>query len=217
MKKKTIILIVSVLVLAILIGGGVWQWKKAKNTEVVEQNTQEEQIKKTVEQEQASQTNQTVVDTSDWKIYRDKKYGFEIKYNPSWEIIQNPGKWALGEERMYISVNKSRNDIGMNIGRIKSDENPKKWFEKKQLGSGSVVFDKEYQINNYETYYAKIDMPSAHLMHEYLISNKKSLILLSFQEKYRKKDVNTGEIKETSFSEYLPEFEAMVNSIRFID
>lgn len=213
MKKKTIVLVI-ILALVVLIGGGIWQWEKAKNTKIIEQNTQQEQIKKTVEQEQA---NQDVIDTSDWKIYRDKKYGFEIKYNPSWEIIQNPGKWALGEESMNILVDKNRNDIGMHIGRIKSDENPKEWFEKKQLGSGSVVFDKEYQINNYETYYAKIDIPSVHLMHEYLISNKKNLILISFLEKYRQKDLNTGEIKETSFSEYLPEFEAIVNSIRFID
>lgn len=54
-------------------------------------------------------------------------------------------------------------------------------------------------------------------MHDHIISNKKNLILFSFEKKYSQKDLNTGEIKETSFSQYLPEFDAMVNSIRFLD
>lgn len=31
------------------------------------------------------------VDTSDWKTYRNEKYGYEIKYPPNWEVISGRG------------------------------------------------------------------------------------------------------------------------------
>lgn len=57
MKKKTIILIVSVLVLAILIGGGILCWKKAQ---IAKEKTQKQQIVQ-MQTDEKKQTQQTDV------------------------------------------------------------------------------------------------------------------------------------------------------------
>lgn len=152
---------------------------------------------------------------NNWKVYIDKKYGFEFRYNPAWEIKDNGAVASIGGETLSLIVDKNRNDIGISITRFNSSEDPKSWYKTK--GFIGDTLDKQYYISNYPVYYVKEDNERAHLLHKYLISNQKRLILFLFQEKYRKVNPKTGGIEETSFSQYLPDFEAMVNSIKFFD
>lgn len=74
MQKKLLILAVIVL---ILVGGGVLLWKK--------QNVQSPAQNQVITTENTDTDN---VDTSDWKIYRNEKYGIEFKYpsNEKWKL-----------------------------------------------------------------------------------------------------------------------------------
>lgn len=217
MKKSTYIISGIIFVTLLAIGAGVWQWQNQKKIEAEKQNVllqqkQAEEARKLEEERQATQTEN--IDTSDWKTYRDEKYKFEIKYNPKWEIIKSnpPG---IGGEWSDINVDKNRNDVAMNIARFRSDKDPKKWYVNQ--GFGGTTLDREYSINNYRTYYVQMDVKNTYLYHQYLISDKKVIIIFAFQEKHRQLNIKTGEVTETSFSQYLPDFEAMVNSIRFFD
>jgi hypothetical protein len=45
------------------------------------------------------------IDTSNWKIYRNEKYGFEIKYPESWQIDEyNPGRQENTPEERTIVI-----------------------------------------------------------------------------------------------------------------
>jgi len=70
MNKKIIITVV----LIVLIVGGFWVWKN--NQEKVKMSQQQNQS----QNEKQAQNQQTEVNTSDWKTYRNEKYGFEMKY-----------------------------------------------------------------------------------------------------------------------------------------
>lgn len=61
----------------------------------------------------------------DWKIYKNKKYGFEFKYNKEWEVSDtpegvqiNPG--AGGLNLMYVSYNDCKTLTQIYSGRIGS-------------------------------------------------------------------------------------------------
>ena len=77
----------------------------------------------------------------------------------------------------------------------------------------------EFMENNPNIYafHIKLDNREMYIRHRYLISNKKSMIYFNFEEINRNRDSVSQEIKETNFSQYLPEFEVMVHSIKFFD
>jgi hypothetical protein len=74
MKKK--IIISGMLVVIILaIGIGFWVWKK---------NEIKKQEQSQLQQEKANKNQEnTDIDMSDWKTYKDEKYGFEFNYPPN--------------------------------------------------------------------------------------------------------------------------------------
>lgn len=211
MKKQQVYILIGIGI--ILIGGVVLVWQKRANQELPQTQNQEQEQNEQQKNEQ-KESEQYAIDISDWKIYQDKKYGFEIKYPKDWEIREVKIGPAIGGDYLEVIVDKSRNDIGMGINRFKTNQNPKTWMEEKGWGK----IDKEYQIDGYTIFYSKIDNPRVYLLHQYLIYYKNKLIFFDFQEKSRDFDWKTGEIiEEVSFFQYLPAFEAMVRSIKFVD
>ena len=208
MNKK---IVISIIFIIVAIVASVFMLQK-KSTVLVEKK--QSQAQQQSEQQSTQSGSQQVIDTSDWKTYRDEKYKFEIKYNPNWEIKENPGKGALGDESSYIILNKNLTNLAISIQKINSDKDPETWYKEK--GFGGTTLEKVTYTNGYKTYYVKEDNENVHLLHEYLISNNKEIIWFTFNEKQRTFNKQTGKNEEISFSEYLSEFETMVNSIRFL-
>lgn len=211
--NKNIAISISVLVLVILIGSGFWivTNKESDDKEILQK---EIAVSNDANQNQ-KEVNTEGVDISNWKTYQDEKYKFEIKYNPDWEIREARRGPAIGGEYLEIVVDKSRSDIGMGINRFKTDNDAKKWI--KEEGIGGITKDREFYINDYPAYYMEEDNDKVHLVKNYLIQNNGQLAWFSFQEKYRKFNPDMKKYEETSFSQYLSSFNAMVNSIKFFD
>jgi hypothetical protein len=85
MNKKSIIILA--VVLTIIIVGGFLVWKGDQNVEVIEEQGQNQN-------QQQGEDQQAVVDTSDWKTYRNEEYGFEI------ELPGNMNKWSI-EKKVF--------------------------------------------------------------------------------------------------------------------
>jgi hypothetical protein len=181
------------------------------------QNNKVEEKQKNMETEknykQTQEESKVEIDPSDWQTYKDSKYGLEFEFNPKWEIRDEGPVAAIGGETLFVIVDKNRNDIAMSITRFKTSEDPDEWIKEKGWG----IVDRQYTINNYPTYYSKTDNPKVYLLHQFLISHNNKLVSYSFTEKYRNFNSKTEEYEETTFSQYLPDFEAMVDSIKFID
>lgn len=91
MKKKSLIIIVGLVLTLIIIAGGIWCWgngKVVKNNIVQNEIGEEIYINKENNQQNESETESDKPTppssedwrTAKWKIYRDEKNGFEVKY-----------------------------------------------------------------------------------------------------------------------------------------
>ena len=76
MNKRN--LIIGIIILIALVGGVVL-WSQSNNWK--QQNKQDWRNVKPIDLNEVKD-----LDTSNWKIYRDKKYGFEVKYPEGWEV-----------------------------------------------------------------------------------------------------------------------------------
>lgn len=217
MNKKAIILIsiaILVLIAGMVFGPG---WKEKRQEEFMKKLQKEEIFitKESLTKQKIEKQAWESIDTTNWKTYVDENYGFEIKHPWQWEFKDLGFVSASGGEIISIVIDENRNDTGMSIVRFKlNKKNPEEWFN--YLGILNSP-NKKITINNYSGLYIKEDTPTMFLRHSYYIFNKNSLVSLYFKEKNRDVNLKTGEIVETSFSEYLAKFEAMVYSIKFID
>jgi hypothetical protein len=75
-KILKILLIILGVIMISAVGYGIW--KINKESEKITKGTPESIISKKGETEE--------IDTSDWKIYQNEKYGFEFKYPPDWKV-----------------------------------------------------------------------------------------------------------------------------------
>lgn len=215
MKKQQLYILIGIGI--ILIGGVVLVWQKRANQELPQKQSQKQ------EQNEQQNKEQQAVDIGDWKIYQDKKYGFEVKYPKDWEIKEE-GANAFGGEWLVIVV-KDNYKVNMQVNRrVLTDGDPLRWIKDNavdnSIGGGQKLEVEEFLQGNPNVYafHIKLDNKYMYVRHKYLISNKSSMVYFSFEEISRKKDRMSGEIiEEVSFSQYLPAFEAMVRSIKFVD
>jgi len=139
-------IIISVIITALVIGGGVYAWQRF-NLKSAEQNLQQqiENLQSQLNQFQQGQVNLNQQEninsqgsersqgeqvnglTADWKIYKNETYGFEFKY---------PNDWSYnGEESIIVGPN----DIPLRV----SVENEKNDYY------FSVSIDKNWSTTNF--------------------------------------------------------------------
>jgi hypothetical protein len=208
MRKKFFLTLIIVLAVAI-ISGGFWTWKNQRKAKDAQQQTGQNSQNKNNQNNDKSKK----VDVSDWKTYRDEKYGFEIKYNPTWKIkeARNDEK---GKDGLFILAG---NNYGVNVGAEETltQESSKAWFSRKSSTmKAKKENERDYLINNNSAYYSKMSFDNSYNEHEYVISNGKSLINFYFSEAV-KQETENEEMKNIGISSYLLDFETMINSITF--
>jgi len=101
MEKRTLIIIFATLLLFALGGVGAHfiftsleQEKGTETTQITERISQPKEVSTQPEETTSPPKEPTTtesVDTSDWKTYRNEKYGFAFEYPPTW---QNLGEWG---------------------------------------------------------------------------------------------------------------------------
>jgi hypothetical protein len=88
-KEKILKIVLIILGAAMISATGYAVWKINKNIEKITSKPPELVIPKKLETKE--------IDTSDWKTYRNEKYGFEVKYPKEWKVTEIPEFGALLE------------------------------------------------------------------------------------------------------------------------
>jgi uncharacterized protein YxeA len=96
MRKKIIISLILILVL-VVIAGGIW-YGKNNRPQTVKNNQQESR-----EQVKQNQNHQEETSASDWKTYKNNKYGFEMKYPNNWKMSENSGNNSDPSVASFVS------------------------------------------------------------------------------------------------------------------
>ncbi|MEA2007481.1 MAG: hypothetical protein U9O20_05005 [Patescibacteria group bacterium] len=90
----------KILLIPIILGLFVLGWyvkeEKAKNEELI----------RVFEERQEKQGSEKI-DTSDWKTYRNKKFGFQISYPKKWKITTN-NYWHSGASSFEFAITKKK-------------------------------------------------------------------------------------------------------------
>lgn len=73
------IILPTIIITALIVGGGIWWWQKSSF----------EKEKETL-QRQIEELENQVSETSDWKIYENEEYGYQLKYPRDWNIWEEP-------------------------------------------------------------------------------------------------------------------------------
>ncbi|EKE16008.1 MAG: hypothetical protein ACD_11C00055G0002 [uncultured bacterium] len=203
-KRNVITLIVSLFLLAM--AGGFWKWENNQKVEIDQQQKQVENQEQVQQQEE-----KVVVDISDWKIYRDEKYGFEIKHPRDWEF-KDSGTNAFGGEWISIVINDNLS-IVMQINRRELKTGYLEWIRNQinpLVGKEvemEIIGDNLMNNDIHAWHVISSDNTQTFKYHEYFISNKKTIVVIHFTEIYEK----------GIYSSYLSDFKTMVHSIKFFD
>jgi hypothetical protein len=161
----------------------------------------------------------TIDQTAGWQTYRNDKYGFEFQYSKDWTVSELTGLNAgdMPHDAVYEIVpnvtNDSNKDLSFEIRVSKSNDDPKTWYkdnyEDTSLDPIYKGNTKSMVINNVPVFYAR-EAKKSYVNDTYVFANRGIILFTSFREISRE-----GNDLNYSYSSYLPEFEHLVNSIKF--
>lgn len=220
-QSKKLLIIAGVALVAIIIAGVAYGVRY--NTKVNESSNNTEVSNEAVENGVKDSNSTTAVvpvdgavdDTSGWETYSDPDNMYYMKHPKTW-VFQGSSNTGLGLANSFTpgDVIKSHEQkygnnsiVLMSVYTIASKDNPKDWH----VNQGFVVSEsKELFINGHTAYYTK-EINNSYTDHGYTIDAGDNIIYFIFREKSNNVDgVDT-------YTQYLSDFEAIVNSIRFLD
>lgn len=214
-KKIASELAVGVIIIVALVIGVIF-YCQTKSTVISSQQTEYNQAK--VKKNIKPTANNAVVDeTADWQTYTNTKYGFEFKYPKNWNVTED----TAGDMPKITGFSVSSSEgILFWVVLAESTMDPKGWYldgddvEYEKIHMKNKINYQQLTINGYPAFYVSKEVPQAYLDLEYAISNNKGMIMLvSFREKgdwTKEKNDYTY-----SYDNYLPDFNGLVNSIKF--
>ena len=98
MKTKNIVLILTILLVVVILGVFFGLEKREVRAPTVKNN---EKIKETTKTATSTkETENSEIDTSNWKTYRNEEFGFEVRYPEEWGVISN--QKSNNELRVYL-------------------------------------------------------------------------------------------------------------------
>lgn len=101
MNKKMIVVVAIAVILAL--GSRFLVWKNEKNAAQQEAQNQEQQ-----------KNEQEVIDTSDWKTYRNEEFGFEVGYPNNYSLDEN-NQWSSFSQFFQV-IFSDKNDPKKSFG-----------------------------------------------------------------------------------------------------
>lgn len=105
--SKSIKVILSILAILLIFGMIVWSVKNRKQKAVNNQEVlQNQNIDQNQQQEEGQNENSEEIDTSDWKTYRNAKYGYEIRYPLPYAV------YKIGDGQ-YMPATENDESIGL--------------------------------------------------------------------------------------------------------
>jgi len=90
--------ILIIVILAIFVGVGVFYQRQALKEEVTILETETPEKVTEVPKEEKELIED---ETADWNIYRNEKYGYEVKYPENWRLANSVIDWWYGEKLRY--------------------------------------------------------------------------------------------------------------------
>ena len=174
MKIKQLHATILVLLAVLLVVGGGYLWTSwgGEEDEVVSGESVEVVEDGKGENEEGDEGKTEVVgggeiDTSDWKIYRDEKNGFSLKYPKGWRVVEPKGTnsvfYVISPEEFFrvMSVSVYPNS---NLADVLDEEFP---------GEDALFSEKRIEVNNFSGIERKIEAFGPCKVYVYLpVSNR---------------------------------------------
>lgn len=208
-QVKTWVGTVVIIIMAITAIAFVWVLQKNNPIETQTQTVKINSIKK------LEVVAQPAGETTDWQTYRNEKYGFEFQYPKDWKVeaVKSGG---IGGETFWVkplAADDLKKDLLYDITIFKSKDDPKTWYsdnyEDTDFISSYKGNTRVMEINGVPVFYAK-ETKDAYVNESYVIASKGTVIFASFRELSK-----SGKSIEYSYLQYLPDFERLINSIKF--
>lgn len=233
MTKRSLALVIVILV--ILAGGtGYYFWNKRGALNISSTSTGDEAVR-----EESSSFFDAFFDTfrlsdetsnnsgqqgskGSLKEYKDPAGIFSLKYPSSWVIRTAQGRRLTGvsitpqdllnqyspEEQAFVK--------GLIAAADESSDSPEKYFKDSLAGfETGQIETKNLAINGYPAYMVKGNINGVHYT-IYTISHNNHMVYFNYRSKEEEKARQNDIQKSIDFNPYLADFEAAVNSIKFL-
>ncbi len=212
MNKKNNILpvIISIILFTILMGLIIYLSNSKKENELIippitkqslntnKENKDESTIQIDCIKEEEEEVKEDNVNTSNWKLYTNKKFGYQIRYPESWEVIENDDSTAFKakDQTYYFEGGPAFNGVIIEVREPEYELTIEEYIEMIRKNHGKIYCLK---INNKDGFRV-VD----YLRYETLIKNNQYSYFINSpnlgSEKYNKYDIHRAMINTLIFN-----------------
>jgi hypothetical protein len=149
---------------------------------------------------------------------------FSVDYPTNW-VIQNHGCTDMGGADCtqlapvaaikYYQLKYGNDSLSLAyFSAYKTDQTPQEWLD--TIGAGSFAEDNQISINGYPATFEKTILPNAYTDYYYAVADQGTIVYFTFRSYDEGQPYGTGHpIEIDDYSQYLPAFQSIVNSIKF--